>query len=285
MVLELEQRIKDPSMRLLLIDLATSVLDNVQDNPRKAALTLEGARIAAAAGRSDLQAHFMAKTADLAMLQVAVWHHSRSMLQLAPRWFQFATEADKKEHDALTSLINELEEKINSLLTDAIAISTQNDNKKVRASVHMSRGGVDAAKYMRYKMDCMRGFRAKLWSRFEFVRYPVPEYLLTISNGDAEKLRRYVKSFTHQFLRAAHFAEEDDDLLAAHAYHNLAVYLKSAYRFRAARKYLAKSRAIARRHNNTPLLQQLDALEAYIRAKNRDTPDYLRGESRPRHRT
>src|SRR6266446_3659589 len=96
-VLSLEPRIREPRLRLQLIDVAMSALDNVNDNAKKATLSIEGAKIAEAMGRADLQAHFMAKTADLAMLQVAIWHHRRSILNLAPRWFQFATEAEKNE--------------------------------------------------------------------------------------------------------------------------------------------------------------------------------------------
>lgn len=71
-VLSLEPRIKEPRLRLQLIDLALSTLDNVKDNAKKATLSIEGARIARAIGRADLQAHFMARTADLVMLQVAL---------------------------------------------------------------------------------------------------------------------------------------------------------------------------------------------------------------------
>jgi hypothetical protein len=280
LVLSLEPHIKEPRLRLHLIDVALSVLDSVKDNATKALLSDEGARIAQALGRADLQAHFMAKMADFAMLQVGMWHHDQSMLKLAPRWFQFATETDKNEYESLTTLIGRSEMEIDALLSRAVALSEKSGDKKIQASVLMSMGSIESARYLRFKMDCMRGVRAKIWSRFDFARYPFFEYLLTVWNGDAKKLNAYVKSFTNRFLKAARLSEEIDDVLAGYAYHNLAIHLKSAYRFGAARRCLAKARAIALKHNDAALLLKLNALEGYIKAKNRDIPDYLSGETR-----
>ena len=279
-VLCLESRIKEPHLRLQFIDVALNILDNVKDNAKKVTLSIEGARIAEAIGRTDLQAHFMAKTADLVMLQVALLHSSRSMLKCALRWFQFATEADKKEHESLTTLIDQLERQIDILLSQAITQSERSGDKRFQASVLMSMGSIESKRYLRYKMDCMRGIRAKLWTTFVFVRYPFFEYLLTFWNGDAQKLNAYVKSFTRSFLKAVRLSGEIDDPLAGHAYHNLAVCLKSAYRFGAAKKYLAKARIIALKHNDAAMMLQLEALEKYIKEKNGDIPDDLGGETR-----
>lgn len=261
-VLSLESRIKEPGLRLQLIDVALSVLNNVNDNAKKVTLSIEGARIAEATGLADLQAHFMARTAYLVMLQVVLPHYRRSMLKLAPRWFQFATEADKNEHESLTTLINKLESDRDTLLSQAIAQSERSGDKKIQASVLMSIGDIESARYFRYKMDCMRGVRAKLWTMFVFVRHPFFEYLLT------------------SFLRAARLSEEIGEPLAGYAYHNFAIHLKSAYRFRAAKRCLAKARIIALKHNDAALMRKLEALERYITAKNRNIPDYLSGETR-----
>ena len=280
MVLRLEPRIKEPSLRLQLIDVAQSVLNNVSDNAKKVDLSVEGARIAKAIGRTDLQSHFMAITADLMMIQVALLHHSRSMLKIAPRWFEFATEADKNEHTSLTALIEQHEREIDTLLSQAVSHSERSGNKKIQASVLMSMGSIESQRYQRYKMDCMRGVRAKLWTMFEFMHYPFFEYLLTFWNGDGQKLNAHFKSFTTSFLKAARLANEIGDPLAGHAYYNLAVHLKSAYRFGAAKRRLAKARIFALKHNDAALIEQLEALEKYIKQKNRDIPDYLSGETR-----
>src|SRR5258708_34052488 len=83
-VLILEPRNKGPRLRIQLIDISLSALDNVKDNAKKATLSIEGTRIAGGMGRVDLQAPFLARTADLAMTQVSLWHYRRSMLNLSP---------------------------------------------------------------------------------------------------------------------------------------------------------------------------------------------------------
>jgi len=280
MVLQLETRVKEPGLRLQLIDVAQSVLKNVEDNDKKAALSAEGARIAEAIGRIDLQSHFMATTADLKMLQVALIHHSRSMLKIAPRWFEFATEADMTEYELLTTLIEQRENEIDALLSQAVSHSERSGDKKIQASVLMSMGSIESHRYQLCKMDCMRGVRAKLWTMFEFMHYPFFEYLLTFWNGDAQILNAHFKSFTTSFLTAAKLASEIGDPLAGYAYYNLAVHLKSTYRFGPAKRRLAKARIIALKHNDAALIKQLEALEKYIKQRNRDIPDYLSGETR-----
>lgn len=279
-VLRLEPRIKEPNLRLRLIHVAQSVLSNVKDNAKKTTLSVEGAKIAEAIGRTDLQGHFMATTADLMMLQVSLLHHSRSMLKIAPRWFEFATEADKNEHESLTTLIEQRESEIDTLLSQAVSHSERSGDKKIQASVLMSMGSIESQRYQQYKMDCMRGVRAKLWTMFEFMHYPFFEYLLTFWNGDDQKLNAHLKSFTTSFLTAARLASEIDDPLAGYAYYNLAVHLKSTYRFGAAKRHLATARILALKHNDAALIEQLEALEKYIKRKNRDIPDYLSGETR-----
>lgn len=268
-VLRLEPRIKEPGLRLQLIDVAQSVLHNVKDNAKKAALSVEGAKIAEAIGRIDLQSHFMAITADLMMLQVALWHHNRTMLKIAPRWFEFATEADKNEHESLAALIEQHESEIDTLLSQAVSHSKRSGDKKIQASVLMSIGSIESARYQRYKMDCMRGVRAKLWMMFEFIHYPFFEYLLTFWNGDGQKLNAHVKLFTTNFLTAARLANDIGDPLAAQAFYNLAVHLKSAYRLGVAKRCLAKARIIALKHNDAALILQIEKLEQYIKEKTR----------------
>jgi len=77
------------------------------------------------------------------------------MLNLAPRWFRFATEAEKNEHGALTTLMDKLEGEINTLLSRAMTLSERVGDKKIRASVLMSMGSIESARYLRYKMDCI----------------------------------------------------------------------------------------------------------------------------------
>ena len=266
--------------RLQAIDSELSKLNNVKDNAKQIDLCIEGIMIARKIGRTELQAHFMAKKAYLIMLQVGLQDYQRKMLKLLPQWFQFATEADKNEYESLTILVEKLDREIDTDLEQAIVQVEKSGDKRFQVSVLMSKGNIEAVRYLRYKMDCMRGFRAKLWTMFSFAHYPLFEYLLTFSNGDAQKLNSKVKLFTSSFLKAAHLSEEIKDPLAGYAYYNLANQIRLANQYGAAKKYLAKARAIALTHNDTALMPQIETLEKIIDAKNKDIPDYLSGETR-----
>jgi hypothetical protein len=280
-LLKLDPQIKDPHIRLQFIDAAISVLSPVEDNLKILALLMEGIKITSALQLHDLRAYFLGRIADSSMHQVVIRRYRMSMLKLAPRWTEFATEAEKRDYETLSAEVQTLENGIDSSLADAIKISTQTGNKRVQGLVLMTKASIESSRYLQYKTTCMHGgLRAKLWSRYEFMRYPLTEYVLLISNGDARKLNSHVKAFIDSFLRAAALFEELNDPLAATAYHNLANDLKSAYRFRAAKRYLMKGRKIAVRHDDKSMIRQIDEMEKIIAAKNRDIPDYINGETR-----
>ncbi len=280
-LLKLDPQIKDPHTRLQFIDVAIGVLSPVEDNLKILALLVEGLKITSALNLKDLRAHFLGRLADMSMHQVVLRRHRMAMLKLPPRWVEFATEAEKQEFDSLSAEVQTLEAGIDSSLADAISLANQTGNKRIQALVLMAKGSIESSRYIQYKVVCMRGgLRTKLWSRYEFMRYPLPEYLLLLSNGDARKLNAHVKKFTDSFLVAAALFEELNDPLAAIAYHNLANDLKTAYRFRAAKRYLAKGRQIAMRHDDKPTIRQIDEMERIISEKNRDIPDYINGETR-----
>lgn len=279
--LRLEPNLKDPNLRLQLIDASLAVLDPLNDNATQLRLAAEGTRLAAATGLSYLQAHFMARTADFLMLQVGVRQHRRKKLKLAREWIEFATQADKLEYEKLTREINKLEKEIDGLLFGALKLAETSGNKRIQGYILLSKGGIESARYLQFKADSMvHSFRAKLWIKYEFMRYPFFESLMMFSNGDATKLRAHIKLFTQSFLRAVQLFEDINDSMAATAYHNLANDLKSAYRFRAAKKYLAKGKAVALKHNDQEMLRRIGLMEKEIAAKNRDIPDYLNRETR-----
>lgn len=280
-LLGLDPHIKDVRTRLTFIDVALTILSPIEDNRKILSLVMEGIKITEASGLSDLKAYFMARAADSSMLPVATRRHRMSMLKLAPRWFEFATEAEKREYESLEVAVKALEKGVDSSLSQAKAIAEESGNKRVQGFVLMAKAAVERARYMQYRSDCMRShFRAKLWSRFKVMRSPIFEYFLLFKNGDARKLSAFVKAFTQSLLKAAALFEEINDSAAAHAYHNLANDLRTAYRFRSAKRYLAKGREIARRHNDSQMLRQIEEMERIISKKNKDVPDYSHGERR-----
>lgn len=269
-ILRLEPDIRDPQMRVLLIDIAMNALHNVQDNLKKTELSLEGAQISESIGRIDYQAHFLGRAADFIMFRIGFLYGKRKGIKLTPGWFGYATEAEKNEYDSLTQLISQLDAQVDDILSKAIALSKLIGDKRAQASVLMSLGSVEATRYLRYKMDCIGGIRAKLWSRFELFRYPFFEYVLNFWSGDSKKLAAYVRAFKKCFLESGGLYEEINDPLAGGPYYNLALHLKSSYRFRSAKKYLEKANALALRYNDTALRMQIQALRKSIKLKNRD---------------
>jgi hypothetical protein len=145
----------------------------------------------------------------------------------------------------------------------------------------MSKAAIESSRYLQYKAEYMtHGVRAKLWMKFRFMRYPFFEYLLTVWNGDAKKASVLFNSFRLSLLKAAQLFEEVDDSNAGVAYYNLANDLRTGYQFRLAKKYLAKAKMIATKHDDKVVLGQVEEMYEAIRDRNKHIPDYLNGETR-----
>ena len=280
-LLNLDSKIMDKNLRIQLIDASLSALDPTKDGGRLIELSGEGIKIAGDYGRKDLQAHFMSRRADFLMTKVAFLQYRRQNLKLAPGWIEFSTEVDKQEYEKLTGQVEKLEKEVNDLLAQAIILAEQSGNKNILGRVLMAKGSVESSRYLQYKTECMQGnIRTKLWLKFEFLRYPPFEHTIIFTWKNAQKLQSFIDTFTENFLRAAQIFEESEDSTAGYAYHNLANDLKTAYRFREARRYLEKAKSVAVKHNDPLLKKQVEMLEKAIKAKNRDIPDYLSGETR-----
>lgn len=280
-LLALEKIITEENLRIQLIDAALSALDPIRENKKLIELSDEAIAMTNKYGRKDLQAFFMSRKADFLMGEMTFLHYGQANLKLSPDWIEFSTEADKKEHEALSVKAENTNNEINTLLRDALAIAEQSNDKKVVARVLMANASIESARYLHYKAECMRGgLHTKLWVRFEFMRYPFFEKWLIYSKEKRQKLNGYIKSFTDKFLAAAQILDELNDSLAGYAYHNLANDLKSAYRFGLAKRYLSKARIIAEKQNDLMLKKSVELMEKAIEARNRDVPDYINGETR-----
>jgi cell division protein FtsB len=280
-LLALEKIITDKNLRIQLIDAALSALDPVSENDKLIKLSEEAIAMTDKNNRKDLQAFFTSRKADFLMGKMTFLLYGQANLKLSPDWTAFSTEEDKKEYEALTAEAEKTESEINTLLRDALMLAEQSNSKQVVARILMSSASIDSARYLHYKMECMRGgLRTKLWVKFELLRHPFFEKWLVYSKEKTDKLNGFLKSFTDKFLNAAHILDELNDSLAGYAYHNLANDLKSAYRFGKAKKYLLKAKAMAERHNDYLLKKQVELLGKAINARNGDIPDYINGEIR-----
>lgn len=280
-LLRLEKTISDKNLRLQLIGAAMSAWDPIKYNEKLIQVSGEGVKITQEFGRKDLQANFMSRRAEFVMSKVSLLHYHRGNLKLAPGWIEFSTEAEKEKHSELSQEIDKLEGEVNELLTRALELAKESGSKEALGTALMSKGAVESARYINYKMEYMVGSRsAKPWLKFSFLRYPLLEQLFIFPGSKGGKLQSLVDSFTEDYLKAAEIFEELNDSTSGYAYHNLANHLRIAFRFGAARKYLEMASNSAKKYNDPLLKHQIEMLKKEIDTKNRNIPDYIHGESR-----
>ena len=280
LLLAIEAQITEPGSRLEFIDAALSALDPLEHCDKACQLAGEGSEIARARGEEDLRAYFMARRTHFLMTKVATAHHGRTSLKLAPGWIGFATESDLHRYESLSQEYHRLNSEVDDLIRGASEIAEKLGNARVRAYVLMQKGSIESSRYLEEKSECRLGIlRAKAWRRLPGLR---SERVLMFGWGHGRRLGALVKSFSNDFLLSARLFEMSKDPLAASAYYNLANQLRTANRFRAARKYLKMARSIAELHGDRWIIGQCDRLGAIIKKRNKDIPNYLEGERRDR---
>ncbi len=278
-LLGLYRRAVKPTSKLQLIDALLSVLDPVKENTSLVDLSTEGISLAGQLKFTDVQAHFMARKADFLMSKCAIPQYERHNLKLSPGWLEFSTEADKVRYEDLTAETEKHEKEISILLSNAVKLAEESGEKRVLAYVLMSKASVESLQYLQYKMDCIPGNRkitrwARLLPGFDLA------HCFTFDREQKNKLNNYVTAFTRDSLRAAQLFEDIDDVNAGYVYHNLANALKNAYKFRVAKRYLAKAKSAAQKYEDGLLSQRVEEMERAIKARNKDIPNYLEGETR-----
>lgn len=277
-LLPLYQEATKKEFKIRVIDALLSAMDTILENQRLIDMASEGANLAGELGATDFRAHFMSRKADFLMAKSSFCHYQCANLKLAPGWIEFSTEADRNNYEILAKINNELELEIDQLLNEALTLAERMDNKKVLAFILMSRASVQSSNYIQYKMDSMRGtWKAKGWLLLHRMGHEIP---ILFGFKHSQALKTYVNSFTGDYLRAAKLFEEIDDDGAGYAYFDLAVALKSSYHFRKANKFLRRAETIAKKYNNELMAAKIKDLAKSIKARNRDVPDYLRGEKR-----
>jgi hypothetical protein len=94
-------------------------------------------------------------------------------------------------------------------------------------------------------------------------------------------MRRELEDCERQYCNAVTaFRTQGDDLNVARAYYNLSNALRTANRYRRAKRYLKQAEIIARRLNDETLLKKIPLLKERIRQRNRNVPNYAAGEGR-----
>lgn len=264
--------------KVQLIDALLVALDPIKDNQKLIDMSSEGIKLASELRMSAPRAHFMGRKADFLMSRVSSYRYQRSNLKLTPGWIGFSTEADKRSYEELTAEIEGFEKEVDQLLTEAIFIAERIDNKRALGFILMSKASAENYRYLYYKMEYMSGtLKVKVWLLLHRYGFEVP---ILFGLKYHKTLKEYLDSFTASYLRAAKLLDEIGDDTAGFAYYDLAVNLKTAYKFRRTNKYLCRAKVIAERSNNTLLDSKIKELEKSIKARNKDIPNYLEGETR-----
>lgn len=280
-LLSLEKVITNKNLRIQLIDAALSACDPVKENKTLIRLGAEAINIAREYHKNDLQAFFMGRKADFLEGSITFLHYEQQNIKLSPDWLEFSTEQDRDRHKELTKKIEEINNEIDSLLSEALILAEGCEKKDIVARVLMSSAGIESARYLYKKTDKIRGgLYTKLWLKLRVMRYPFFENLFIFSRKKKKELSGLVKSFKEKFLKSAEIFTELNDPMVGYVYYNLANGLNSAYKFSEAKKYLLKSLESANHFNDALLKRQIESLRKTIESKNRDVPNYVNGESR-----
>lgn len=271
------------SFRLqVIVEGLVNALDPFKDLDPLMTAVNEGLALSEHMDRADIQAYLMAKKASLHMNEITILQYRQQNLRLHPEWIGFATETEEAEFRAMTEKIDETEKNADTLVSSALQMAKEAGDRRIEACVWVCSGEVNVGRYMHFKMQAMMGSieRAKWWRRLSLLRRYGLENYLFYNLHQIRKLRKYITDFTSSLLCAANLFHEINDSEEAYTFFNLSNHLRTAFKFRDARRYLKRAETIARNFNQELLLKHIEEMMKRIKARNKDVPNYLEGETR-----
>jgi tetratricopeptide (TPR) repeat protein len=173
---------------------------------------------------------------------------ARKGFRLAPRWLGFSLQRDEEQYKSLTARIEKNEEEIDRLARDAEKAC---GDQRTLGHVLLSIGNISFQRYMSVKSDCLQSsVRLPSFIRDYLRSFALDEYLW-YSTPARQSMRNHLKQCERTYSQAvAAFRAVDDELNVAHAFYSLANDLRTANRFRKAKRYLKKAETIARHYND-----------------------------------
>lgn len=278
---EAYRRALNPNARLQIIDALLSALDQIKDNEKLLALTAEAIAITQTLQNDEYRAHFMARRAEHLMTKNGFVQYEQQMIKLAPGWIEFSLQRDKDRYESLAAIRQANDQEINNLIKGAMLLAEIKGREELLGFVLMSRGSIASGRYMELKGEYLRLESPIVkWLKSGWLRYYLFDHRLIFSTQHRKELKALIASFRADYLRAAKLFEELGSEMAASAYYNLANHLRTAFRFQEATNNLAKAEEIARKTNDLTVLRQAEILKKIIKARNRDVPNYVGGETR-----
>lgn len=228
------------------------------------------------------EANLMAKKAEyLVVLNGVGLVPARKSLRMAPGWFAFSLERDAEQFQELTKKIEANDAEADRLLEGALRTSEQAGSHSAKAQVLMCAANTRFHRYMNLKMEFLTGAGRVPYALIRLLRPYGLDELFLYTKAARKEMRKCLSECESNYLAATDaFRKGGEEAQTAYAYYNLANDLRSAFRFCRAKKYLRMAKQIAERHGDKRLFPGIKAVEKSIRMRNRDTPNYLAGESR-----
>jgi len=211
---------------------------------------------------------------------LTIWNGSlivaRKNLRLAPGWLGFSLECDERQYQELTARIEANDKEADRLARDA---QRESGDQATLGHVLLSVANISFQRHMSLKVDSVHKIpRLSAFLREKLKSYVLDEYLW-YSRPDRQRMRNYLQECERRYSEAvAAFRAVGDDLNVGYAFYAAANDLRTANRFRKARRYLNQAETIAIHHKDRTLLDRIPALKERIRQRNRNVPNYAAGE-------
>ena len=265
---QLEPKIQDAKLRIQLIDALLSASNFIDGGENLLALNQEGIEIAKKYNNKQLEAHFILGQITLLEGKLIAPLYEKSNLKLARNWLEFPTESDKSRFKECEKEINETNNKIEKLFSEANIIAKDLNSKVIFAQILLTRGELIHNHLINLKSEYLRGrISTKLWLKFNFLRQPFFNFITIYGSQNRKRIKVMTKNFVSAILTAAKIFEELNDLNAGYAYFKLANALSGSYKFKTAQNYLNKARIIANNHLDKLLLKQISIVQSKIKEK------------------
>ncbi len=278
------QQMSDPHIKLQSILALMASLNPLTDMDKMALACENGILLAKSVGDDEALTYLLGEKASQLGMLASMLSHMQKNLKLAPGWFNFATEKEKAEYDrgALSQEMGLKESE--KLFKEALEMAEKSTQSDMKARILLMIGQDYGSKYLLYKAEHMvmsRRFCLKITNRLFWIRrFSIDNYLM-LTGPDRKALGDILNQCRESYLKAAKIYQDigqESDM--AYAYYNLAVQIRSAYRFREVERYIRKAEVIAKKHNDLNLIKSIEGLKEDIKSRNKNIPDYLEGETR-----
>ena len=270
---------KDPKIRLDVILALLVVFDHVTENDKLLEVTNEGIEITMKNGNESVNSYLLARKSIFMLTHLSSMIHRQKNLMLSAgvfEWIDFSLERDKKEYEFIVEKRKPIEKEIELLIATVIERAEHGVNHYFRGHLFSAIGDFYSSKYLADMLDFQEGGRtkSKIANMYFVRRWNLDKFLY--DRASRRKIRDSKKKCVLYFERSiAEFQLGGKKSEGANAIYNLAVKMKTFYKFARAKRLLAEAKSIAVSLNEKPLLGKIEMFEKEVADKNRNIRDYV----------